>query len=150
MKRKLGPVIAALATLALFGGLVHAVLVASNLAEPAATTVYGPTTRRIWASVAALLALAGIASGGLAWRRSAGQGGAGKGRNTALVALGTGFLAVINGGLNLALAKGGPGTGNGVVGAAGALVLGLAAIVLGGLALSRSRRFQVSGIRSQV
>ena len=43
MKRTLGLSFAALAAVALFAGLVHAVLVATGVSEPAATTVYGPT-----------------------------------------------------------------------------------------------------------
>ena len=140
MKRTFALILAALAAAALFGGLVHAVLVAANLSEPAATTVYGLTSRRLWATTAALLALVGVVIGGLALARFAGRIGAGNGRMGAIVALVAGLIAAVNGGLNLATAKGGPGTGNGVVGGAVALVLGLIAMVLGGLALARSRR----------
>jgi len=140
MKRTFPIILAALAAAALFGGLVHAVLVAAHVSEPAATTVYGLTLRRLWATTAALLALVGVVIGGLALARSAGRIGTGNGRMGAIVALLAGLIAVVNGGLNLAIAKGGPGTGNGVVGAAVALVLGLIAMALGGLALARSRR----------
>jgi hypothetical protein len=139
MKRTFALILAALAVAALFGGLVHAVLVAAHLSEPAATTVYGPTPRRIWATAVALLALVGVVIGGLALR-SAGRIGAGSGRRGAIVALVAGLIAAVNGALNLAVANGGPGSGNGVVGAAAALVLGLIAMALGGLALVRSRR----------
>lgn len=132
MKRLLTLVLPALAALVLLAGLVHAVLVAANLAEPAAVTVHGLTLRRLWATTAAVLALGGVASGGLALARPSG-------RLAILVALGAGLIAVFNGGLNLAVANGGPGTGNGVVGAAGALVLGLVAMAAGGLALVRAR-----------
>lgn len=140
MKRTFALILAALAAAALFGGLVHAVLVAAHVSEPAATTVYGLTSRRLWATTVAVLALVGVVIGGLALRRSAGRIGTGNGRMGAIVALVTGLIAIVNGGLNLAIATGGPGTGNGVVGGAGALVLGLIAMALGGLALARSRR----------
>jgi hypothetical protein len=129
-----------LAAAVLFGGLVHVVLAAAHVSEPAATTVYGPTPRRLWATAAAGLALVGVVIGGLALRRSAGRIGTGNGRMGAIVALVAGLIAGVNGGLNLAIATGGPGTGNGVVGGAVALVLGLIGMVLGGLALARSRR----------
>lgn len=140
MKRTFAFILAALAAAALFGGLVYAVLVAAQVSEPAATTVYGLTPRRLWATTAAVLALVGVVIGGLALARSAGRMGTGNGRMGAIVALVAGLIAVVNGGLNLASAEGGPGTGNGVVGGAVALVLGLIAMALGGLALARSRR----------
>jgi hypothetical protein len=140
MKRTFAIILAALAAAALFVGLVHAVLVAAHVSEPAATTVYGLTPRRLWATTAAGLALAGVVIGGLALRRSAGRIGTGNGRIGAIVALAAGLIALVNGGLNLGIAKGGPGTGNGVVGGAAALVLGLIGMTLGGLALARSRR----------
>jgi Family of unknown function (DUF6223) len=139
MKRTLTMILAALAAAALFGGLVHVALVAAHVSEPATNTVYGLTTRRLWATAAAGLALAGVVIGGLALRRSRHIGTA-NGRMGAIVALVVGLIALVNGGLNLAIAKGGPGTGNGVVGGAAALVLGLIAMALGGLALARSRR----------
>jgi len=139
MKRTFALVFAALAAAALLGGLVHAVLVAAHLSEPAASTVYGLTPRRLWATTAVVLALVGVVVGGLALRGSAGRIGTGKGRTGAIVALVAGLIAVLNGGLNLAIAEGGPGSGNGVVGGALALVVGLIGIGLGGLALVRSR-----------
>jgi len=132
----LGAVVAA----ALFGALVHAVLVAAHVSEPAATTVYGLTLRRFWASTVVVLALVGVVIGGLSLRRSAGRLGTGNERLGAIVASVAGLIALVNGGLNLALATGGPGTGNGVVGGAAAVVLGLIGMVLGGLVLTRSRR----------
>jgi hypothetical protein len=140
MKRTFALIFAALAAAALFGGLVHAVLVAAQVAEPAAITVYGPTSQRLWATTATLLALVGAVIGGLALARAAGRIGPGKGRNGAIVALVVGLIAAITSGLLLSTADGGPGTGNGVVGAAMALVLGLIAMVEGGLVLARSRR----------
>lgn len=154
MKRTFVLILAALAAAALFAGLVHAVLVTAHVAEPAATTVYGLTPRRLWATTVALLALVGVIIGGLALhpttqsprgggpvlRRPAGRIDTGSRRWRATVALVAGPIAVVGGGLNLAFATGGPGTGNGVVGGAAALVLGLVAMLLGGLALARSRR----------
>ena len=140
MKRTFLLILAALAAAALFGGLVHVVLVAAHLSEPAATTVQGLTPRRLWATIAAVLALVGVVIGGLALARSAGRSAAGNGRMRAIMALSAGLIAAVNGGLNLAIAKGGPGSGNGVIGGAGAFVLGLVAMVLGGLTLARRRR----------
>jgi Family of unknown function (DUF6223) len=140
MKRTFALILAALAAAALFGGLVHAVLVAAHVSEPAATTVYGLTPRRLWATTAFALALVGVVIGGLALRRSAGRIGAGNGRMGAIVALVAGLIAAVNGGLNLAIAKGGPGSGNGVVGGAAALALGLIGMVIAGITLARSRR----------
>jgi hypothetical protein len=140
MKRTFALLLAALALATLFGGLVHAVLVAAHLSEPAATTVYGLTPRRLWATAVAMLALVGAVIGGLTLARPASRFGTASGRLGAIVALVAGLIAAVNGALNLAVANGGPGTGNGVVGGAAALVLGLIATVLGGLALVRSRR----------
>ena len=133
-------ILAALAAVALFRGLVYAVLVAAHVSEPAATTVYGPTPQRLWATTAAVLAVAGVVIGGLAVARPASRFGTASGRFGAIAALVAGLIAVVNGGLNLAIATGGPGSGNGVVGGAAAFVLGLIAVVLGGLALARCRR----------
>ena len=140
MKRTFAIILAALAAAALFGGLVYAVLVAAHVSEPAATTVYGLTPRRLWATTVAVLALVGVVIGGLALCRPASRFGTASGRLGAIVALVAGLIAVVNGGLNLAIANGGPGTGNGVVGGAAAFVLGLIALAFGGLALARCRR----------
>jgi hypothetical protein len=140
MKRTFAIILAGLATAVLFAGLVYAVLVAAHVSEPAATTVYGLTPRRLWATTVAVLGLAGAVTGLLALARPDSRFGAASGRFGAIVALVTGLIAVINGGLNLAIANGGPGTGNGVVGGAAAFVLGLIALALGGLALARCRR----------
>ena len=140
MKRTLAIISAALAAAALLGGLVYAVLVAAHVSEPAATTVYGLTPRRLWATTAAVLALVGVVIGGLALARSASRFGTAPGRLGAIVALMAGLVAVVNGVLNLAIANGGPGSGNGVVGGATAFVLGLIAVALSGLTLARCRR----------
>jgi uncharacterized membrane protein len=140
MKRTIAIVLGAVIAAALFAGLVHAVLVAAHLSEPAATTVYGLTARRVWASMAAVLALVGVVIGALALARPVRRVGVAPEPFGAVLALAAGLIAAVNGGLNLAIANGGPGTGNGVVGAAAALVLGLIAAAVGGLALSRGRR----------
>jgi hypothetical protein len=139
-KRTLALALAAVAAAALFGGLVHAVLVVARVSEPAATTVHGLTLRRLWATTAVVLALVGVVIGGVALARPAGRFGTASGRLGANVASVAGLIAGVNGGLVLALADGGPGSGNGVVGGAGAVVVGLIALALGGLALARSRR----------
>lgn len=105
----------------------------------AAGYVSGVTPRRIWATVAVLVSLGGVAIGGLALvrsRRGIGHGG----RNGAFVAVAAGLIGVVNGALDLAVADGGLGTGNGVAGGAIALVLGLVATGLGWRVLARSRR----------
>jgi Family of unknown function (DUF6223) len=140
MKRTFALILAALAAAALFAGLVHVALVAAQVSEPAATTVYGLTPRRLWATTVAMLAAVGVVIGGLALARPASRFVTASGRLGAIVGLVAGLIAVVNGGLVLAIANGGPGTGNGVVGGAGALVLGLIGMALGGLALVRSRR----------
>jgi len=139
MKRTFVLILVSLVAVALFAVLVHFVLVAANLSQPAAATVYGMTPRRIRATVAILLALAGVVVGGMALYRAARRIG-NHGRSGATVALVAGLIAAINGWLVLAFATGGPGSGNGVVGGAGAFVLGLIAAALGGLTLFRSRR----------
>lgn len=134
MKRTLVVALAVVAAVGLLAGLVHVALVAAHLSEPAATTVYGLTFRRLWAALVAVLALVGVIVAGLALVRPS------SGRLGALAGLATGLIAGVNGGLVLAVANGGPGSGNGVIGGAGALVLGVVAMALGGLALVRSRR----------
>jgi hypothetical protein len=140
MKRTFAIALAALVAAALFGGLVHGVLVAAHVSEPASITVHGVTARRLWATTAAVVALIGVAIGGLALARPANRFGADSGRLGAIVVLIAGLIAVTNGWLNLAVAKGGPGSGNGVVGGAAAFVLGIIALALGGMALARRRR----------
>ena len=103
MKRIFTLILAALAAVAMFAGLVHAVLVVAHVSEPAPTTVYGLTPRRLWATMADALGLAGVVIGSLALVRPAGRLGK-SGRLRAIVALVAGLIAVVNGGLNLAIA----------------------------------------------
>src|SRR5712691_10487951 len=106
MKRTFAIIFAAVAAAALFGVLVHAVLVAAHVSEPAATTVQGLTPRRLWATIVAVLGLVGVISGGLALARPASRFGTASGRLGAIVALVIGLVAVVNGGLVLAIASG--------------------------------------------
>ena len=145
MKRTFVIVLAAVAAAAVFAGLVHAVLVAGHVSEPAASTVYGLTTRRLWATSADLTALLGVAVGGLALTRRISRFGTASVRHAATLALVLGLIAAVNGLLNVAIANGGPGTGNGVVGGAAAFVLGLIGVAIGGLALTRNGR---TGVRA--
>jgi len=133
MKRTFALILAAMAAIALFAALVHFVLVAGHVSEPAATTVHGLTPRRLWATTVAVLALASAVIGVVALARPANRFGA-------IASLVAGLIAVVNGGLVVGFANGGPGSGNGVVGGAGALVLGLIGMSLGAIALGRSRR----------
>jgi hypothetical protein len=120
MKRALAMLLAAITAAAVFAGLVHAVLVAAHVSEPAAPTVYGLTPQRLWATAAAVLALISVTSGALAFVRTDDRFNGSK-RLGPMVGVGAGFIAAVNGGLNVAIARGGPGTGNGVVGGAAAL-----------------------------
>ncbi|MGW0481780.1 DUF6223 family protein [Nonomuraea sp. NPDC003214] len=94
------------------------------------------TPQRVWASVAALVSLAGVIAGLPAPRSARRSGG---GRRRAVAALVLGLTGGLNGAANLAVADGGLGTGNGVFGGAVALTLGLAGAALGGLALRRGQ-----------
>jgi len=140
MKRGFVIVLGVVAAAAVFAGLVHAVLVAGHVSEPAADTVYGLTPRSLWATTAALMGLAGVAAGGLALAVPRSRIGIATGPLGAVLALAAGLIAALGGLLNVAIATGGRGTGNGVVGGAAAFVLGLIAAAVGGLALARRRR----------
>src|SRR4029434_9175937 len=103
MKRTFVLILAALAAAALFGGLVHVVLVAAGVSEPAATTVQGLTPRRLWATTAVALALVGVVIGGLALARSAGRSAAGNGKKRAIMALSAGLIAAGHRGVNFSI-----------------------------------------------
>jgi hypothetical protein len=128
--------LAALAAAIVFSGAVYFVLRLAQVAEPAATTVRGPTSRRLWATTAAVLALTGASAGAIALARPSGRFGT-RPANVCSALLGS--VGAINGGLVLAVADGGPGSGNGVVGGAAALVLGVVAVAFACLGLTRSR-----------
>lgn len=131
----------AAAAVALFTGLVYAVLFAAQVAQPAATPIHGPTFRRLWATAAAGLAGGAAVAGGLALFRPHSRFGR---RTARLGAAAAGAVAAVNGGLVLAIAHGGPGTGNGVVGAAAAVVLGLTAAALASVAGRTSHNSSMS------
>ena len=145
MKRTFAILLGVMVAAAAFVAAVHAVLVAAHVSEPAATTVYGLTPRRLWATTAAALALVSVVIGGLALVRPAGRFGSASRRLGPIVALVAGVIAAVNGGLNVAVATGGPGTGNGVVGGAAAFVLGLIGAAIASLALARRRTAEQHG-----
>src|SRR4249919_888588 len=66
MKRTVALLLITLAAAAVLAGLVHVVLVSAHVSEPAATTRYGLTPRRLWATSAVAMALVGVVIGGLA------------------------------------------------------------------------------------
>ena len=140
MKRTIAFILGAIAAIALFAWLVHIVLVAGHVSEPAATTVQGLTPRRLWATTVVVLAMASAVIGVVTLARPASRFGTASSRFGAIVAVVAGLIGGVNGGLVVALASGGPGSGNGVVGGAAALVLGLIGMSLGAMALARSRR----------
>ncbi|GIE77329.1 hypothetical protein Aph02nite_32790 [Actinoplanes philippinensis] len=92
------------------------------------------TVDRAVATLAAVVALAGVVTGWRAHSRAA----AGRSRNS-LIALAAGAAGLIAGVWVLATADGGPGTGNGVVGGYAGVLFGLVAVALGGTARARSR-----------
>src|SRR4051812_47055311 len=95
MKRALAIVLPVLAAAAVFAGLVHVVLVAAHVSEPAASTVYGLTPRRLWATATAMMALVGVAIGGLALTGPVSRFATGSRRQRAILALMVGFIAAI-------------------------------------------------------
>jgi len=98
-----------------------------------AVAAYTLTPGRLVATIAALLARAGVIIAGLALARPAGP-------RQPTIALAGGLIGLVVGGLVVALAKGGPGTGYGIVGGFFAIGFGLIAAGLGWLALVRARR----------
>ncbi|WP_433063833.1 DUF6223 family protein [Dactylosporangium sp. CS-033363] len=93
------------------------------------------TLDRIVATVAALLALAGLIAGSLAL-----AGRLGRYRKAGpAAAVGAGAAGLLVGAWVVLTADGGSGTGNGVVGGFAALAFGLAAIICGALARNRQR-----------
>ena len=113
---------------------VPVVLAVALAAAPTAQAgVIGTGGGRTGAVVAGLVALVGVAAGGLALFRSAGRDGA-------IVALVTGLLGAALAVLHLLTSSGGIGTGNGRAGAIVAVLLGVGAMALGRLALARPPR----------
>ena len=120
----------------LFGVLVYGVLAMFRVSQSADTVLHGPTVKRLWATVSALLALFATVLSVVGMFR---QSRAGSTTRIRVLPFAGGAIAAINGALVLLSANGGPGSGNGVVGGAAALVLGLCAMILGMLNLRRSQ-----------
>lgn len=116
--------------------LCTAAAVALAVSPAAAQGVIATGSGRAGATVAALVALLGVGTGGFAATRTAGRSG----RDGAIVAQVLGVVGLCLAGLHLATANGGIGTGNGRLGAIVAVVLGGVALALGRLALVRSSR----------
>jgi hypothetical protein len=92
MKRTLVMILAVVVASALFAALVYAVLIVARVAEPAGTTVYGLTARRLWATLVAMMALAGVVVGGLALARPMSRLGTAR---AATLTLGLGLAGVV-------------------------------------------------------
>lgn len=114
---------------------VRQLLVAAQSAD-----TYALTTGRFVATVAGLVALAGVVIGARALARARRTG---SGRRGSVVAVVMGLAGAVTGGVVVLVADGGPGSGSGIVGGYVALVLGVAAAVLGGLALTHAGRAEV-------
>ena len=89
---------AALAAVALFAGLAHAVLVATGVSERAATTVYRSTSRRLMALATGPIA---AVNGGLVLALASGGPGSGNGVVGGAGALVLGLIGMTFGGLAL-------------------------------------------------
>ena len=144
IKRIFKYILATIAVIALYFGLVHLILMAANVSKSAPSTVYGLTSKRQFALVALGLGLLSVIFGWRTFRKSARHTSILNGKSWPVVVIVTGGMAVIFGVVNLATANGGPGSGNGVLGSAQALVLGLTGMLLGGLAIVRFRRKNLS------
>lgn len=124
---------------------------AAMLATPAialAQGVVGTVPGRVGGSVAALVALAGVVTGGLALSRarrdrsdaSGTVAAGGNGHDAAIAALVLGLVGVVLAVVHLATSAGAVGTGSGKAGAMVAAVLGVIGVLLARQALSRSGR----------
>ncbi|MGR6965217.1 DUF6223 family protein [Geodermatophilus sp. URMC 61] len=121
--------------------VLHVLAVPTAASVSVAAGGYDIGTGRLVPTVAAVVGLISVVTGGLALARSGRTGtGTGNGRARATVALVAGLGSVVVGGLHAADSAGGLGTGNGLAGAVVAVVLGLIGVVTAGLALARSRR----------
>ncbi|MGW3565110.1 DUF6223 family protein [Streptomyces sp. NPDC000941] len=128
----------AVAAAVLCGAVVLAAPAAADAsAQPVVASVYTLSAGRLGAIVAALLALTGAVTGGLALARSTGRISTGPGRRGATMALGGALIGMALGALVAATASGGLGTGNGLGGAIVALIVGVIGTALSGLALTR-------------
>ena len=94
---------------------------------------YSLTSGRLFASAAALIALAAVVLGWYALVRPGP-------RSRPVAAVIVGAVGLLTGGVVIAVADGGPGTGGGVVGGYVAVVFALIGVGLGWLALGRASR----------
>lgn len=110
----------------------------ATLFQPTTATVLAISAGRVGSILASLMALAGIAIGGLALSRSRGERIADLlGGGATSVALGAAALAI--GGLVVATSDPELGNGSGRGGAYVAIVLGIVAAAVGGVARARRR-----------
>lgn len=122
------------------GSLPATVITVLLLAAPAAAQgVIATGSGRAGASIAALLALLGVLSGGLALRSVARRG-----RDFGIVALVLGLVGAALALVHLATSSGGIGTGNGRAGAIVGVALGLIGVLLGRRALARCSNQQIA------
>src|SRR5262249_19181611 len=98
------------------------------------------TPRRLWATTAAVLALVGVVTGGLALARSAGRIGTGNGRTGGIVALVAGGGGGGGGGVGVWWCRSGGGARRRGEGGGGGQVWGRDVRLLGGLARAPTRR----------
>jgi hypothetical protein len=112
----------------------------STLHHAALIAVSGIGSGRLLPTLAAVLGLMGVVTGGLALTRSRRLH---NGRAGAIGASALGLASLAIGGIHASNSAGSFGTGNGLAGAIVAIVLGLVGIVLGGLAIARYRRFEL-------
>jgi hypothetical protein len=143
-KRILTYILVTLVVAAVYFGLVHLILVITNLQKPAPSTVYGLTYKRQFALAALGLALLSIIAGWRSFRRSAAHTPVYRDKAWPATAIIAGVPAVIGSVFNLATSTGGPGSGNGVLGSSQGLILGLTGIVLASLSIVRSRRKKIN------
>jgi hypothetical protein len=112
-------------------------LAGSAAAQPTPVSPGELTGDRLRALVAMLVALFGVASGGLALRPASHPAGRPR-RNGSVLAIVAGLVGGSLGGLLASTATGGLGTGHGLGGSVVALALGLIAIGLGVVGRTRS------------
>jgi hypothetical protein len=72
-------------------------MVVAHVSKPAATTVYGLTSHRLWATMDVALALIAVLMGGLALTQRRSHFGKASDRLGAILAVVAGPIAVING-----------------------------------------------------
>ena len=124
--------------IAIFSSLLQGIALATPAAAQAGSvSAFVLTPGRLTASLAALVGLIGVATGGLALTRARGSGNALPRATFALLA---GLFSMTLGGLVVATAKGGLGTGHGLGGGVVALVAGSMSVALAVLTRIYARR----------